>query len=150
MTKIKSYRELIKYNSFMERYLYLKLDGQVGNETFGSNRHMNQYLYTSNRWKKTRSNILLRDSTIDNVLGSYVLDLGHIDNPIYGIVLIHHINPLTEEDIELDRDCIYDPDNLISTTLTTHNAIHFSNEKFITDNLIIERAPNDTVPWKRR
>lgn len=140
-SKIRSYSEMIKLNTFEERFNYLKLDGRVGEETFGSKRLINQILYRqSKRWKATRDRIIIRDNGCD---------LGAVDHPIPdGVpITIHHINPITVEDILNDEDCVFDEDNLISTTLHTHNAIHYSNDSILVKDPVI-RTKNDTCPWK--
>jgi hypothetical protein len=106
--------------------------------TFGYDRYLNQLLYKSDRWKSTRNDIIIRDEACD---------LGISDYEILGKILVHHINPITIEDVELDRPIVYDPENLICTTLNTHNAIHFGNENLL-PKLPIERRKNDTCPWK--
>lgn len=137
-TKIKCYRKLIRLKTFEERYDYLKIGGIVGRETFGYDRYLNQLLYTSGPWKKTRDNIIIRDNACD---------LSMEDYHIRGSILVHHINPITAEDIELDRDIVYDPENLISTSLNTHNAIHYGDESLL-PKLPVQRRRNDTCPWK--
>jgi hypothetical protein len=135
---IRTYSELIRIPTFEERYQYLKLVGEVGAASFGYERYLNQYLYTSRRWKETRRGIILRDEGCD---------LAHEDYALYSGLLIHHLNPVTVEDVEQDRPCLYDPENLITTCLRTHNAIHYGSEEQITRRPI-ERRPNDTCPWR--
>lgn len=134
----KSYSELILLPTFKERFEYLQLFGQVGEDTFGFNRYINQYLYHSKEWHRFRDRIIIRDKGCDLGVDGY---------EIHGGVLIHHINPITQEDIVNCNPCVFDPNNVISTTLSTHNAIHYGNK----DLLILppnERTPNDTCPWK--
>lgn len=136
---IKTYSELIQIPTFIGRYRYLKLNGQVGNETFGYDRYLNQILYHSPEWKCFRRDIILRDNGCD---------LGCDGYELVGKILIHHIEPITVRDIELRDSKVFDPENVISTSLNTHNAIHYSDEGL----LIIEplvRTLNDTCPWKR-
>jgi len=135
----KSYKELIKLNSFEERYRYLRLTGHVGEDTFGWDRYLNQLLYRSQRWKQTRDKAIVRDEGCD---------LGMPDRPIKGRVIVHHINPLTLQDIEKDSDKLYDLNNLICCSHGTHNAIHYGDESML-DILPPERTPNDTCPWKK-
>lgn len=136
----KSYSELIQLPTFIERYRYLKLDGTVGEDTFGFRRWLNQVLYGSSEWKSFRREINRRDSGCD---------LGMPGFEIYGSVIIHHINPITYEDVLYRRDCLLDPENVISTQLGTHNAIHYGDESLL--NIVpIERSPNDTCPWRER
>jgi hypothetical protein len=135
---IRTYRELQNIKTFSGRYEYLRLSGIVGEKTFGYDRVLNQLLYTSPRWRKTRSNIIIRDNGCDLGIDGYEI----IDK-----ILIHHLNPVSIEDIELDRDEVYDPEFLISTSLNTHNAIHYGDERLLPQ-LPIERRRNDTCPWR--
>lgn len=138
-TYTRCYSELITLPTFIERFRYLKLDGSVGMDTFGHDRWLNQVLYRSPEWKRFRNGIIIRDNGCD---------LGCEDRPIFGKILIHHINPLTIEDV-LNRDPkIFDEENVISTILLTHNAIHYGDESILYQDPIT-RQPNDTCPWKR-
>lgn len=137
MTVIKCYTELRRLKSFEERYRYLRLSANVGDNTFGYDRYLNQMLYTSKKWLNIRDGIIIRD------LGC---DLGIEDYEIHGKIIVHHMNPITIEDIELDRDEVFDPEFLICTTHDTHNAIHFGNESLL-PRLPIIRRRNDTCPW---
>lgn len=136
---IKTYSEVIQLPTFLDRYRYLRIGGRVGVETFGYDRYLNQTLYRTPEWKRFRREIILRDNGCD---------LGCDDYEIVGNILVHHIEPITVEDV-LKRDPkIFDPDNAISTSLNTHNAIHYGDESLlITEPL--ERIKNDTCPWKR-
>lgn len=136
----KTYRELCRYSSFEDRFEYLKLVGRVGEETFGRARYLNQVFYTSDRWLRTRDQVLLRDEGCD---------LGLEGHEIFKSAIVHHINPITEEDILEDRDCLYDMDNLITVSLATHNAIHYGDPEMLKVAIQQERRPNDTCPWKR-
>lgn len=137
----KSYSELIKLRTFEERFKYLLQHGKVGEETFGHKRRFNQAFYqTSMRWKKIRDEVIIRDNGCD--LGIEGLD---IKGPIY----IHHINPITFEDIVEQRPQLYDLENLICVTHSTHNAIHYGDESFLFG-LPVVREVNDTCPWKKR
>lgn len=135
----KSYSILIKYNTFEDRFNYLSLTGMVGNVTFGGHRYLNQILYQSEEWKSARKEIILRDNGCD---------LGHEDFPITGSIYIHHINPITIDDILERRPCVFDLDNLVCTTFNTHNAIHYGSIKSLSRGFV-ERKRNDTCPWKR-
>lgn len=135
--KIRTYSELIRFKSFEDRYDYLKLIGVVGRSTFGFDRYLNQLLYTSKRWRKTRDDIIIRDGGCDLGVENYELHHG---------ILVHHMNPLREEDIENDEDWIYDPEFLICTSLNTHNAIHFG-DKSLLPKPPVERRPGDTCLW---
>lgn len=134
---IKTYSELIQLETFKERFEYLKLDGVVGQDTFGRNRYLNQLLYTSPRWRKLRNEIIIRDNACD---------LGVFDYDIYHKIYIHHIVPIGLDDVRRDRSCIYNPENLICTSGTTHNAIHYGGEIPKTQEMA-QRKPGDTIPW---
>lgn len=136
----KSYRELIRLSGFEERFEYLKCNGIIGETTFGGHRQLNQILYSSDRWKKIRNDVIIRDDGCD---------LGHNDYPIVGNVYVHHINPITIEDILEDKPCVFDLNNLICTSFQTHNAIHYGNANGISSREPVTRRPNDTCPWKR-
>ena len=135
---MRSYRELKKLRSFIDRFEYLKLNGTVGISTFGYDRYLNQMLYTSGRWRRTRDDIIIRDDGCDLGMGDY---------EIMGRILVHHIEPITIEDVEEDRDVVYDPDNLVCTAHKTHNAIHYGDISLL-PMLPIVRSRNDTCPWK--
>ena len=137
---IKTYSELIAIPTFEERFKYLQLDGRVGIDTFGFDRHLNQMLYQrSPRWKKARDLVIIRDNGCDLAAEGY---------EIYGKIIVHHMNPITMDDILNDRDWIYDPEFLICTTHNTHNAIHYGDEKLLITAPTV-RTQNDTCPWKR-
>lgn len=135
---MRSYRELKQLQTFEERYKYLKLSGQVGASTFGYDRYINQALYNSARWKQTRRNVIIRDNACDLGISGY---------DISSKIIIHHMNPLTLDDIESGCDDIFNPDFLICTSFGTHNAIHYSNDKLLA-RFPIERVPGDTCPWQ--
>ena len=134
---LRTYRQLHLLKTFEERYRYLRLSGNVGNETFGYDRYLNQMVYTSKKWLNARDKVIIRD------LGC---DLGVEDYVIHGKIIVHHMNPITIEDIELYHDEIFDPEFLICTTHDTHNAIHFGDESLL-PRLPIIRKRNDTSPW---
>lgn len=136
--KSKSYSELMELQTFEERFEYLKLGAQIGSETFGSNRYLNQKFYTSPEWKRFRRDIIIRD------LGR---DLGIEGREIPDAIYIHHINPITIKDIEERSYELFNPENAICVSFTTHQAIHFSDVNIISSNPI-ERKPNDTCPWR--
>lgn len=138
-TMIKTYSELITLPTFEERFEYLKLEGSVGIDTFGYNRYLNQALYRSAEWKRLRRDIIIRDSGCD---------LGCEGFEIYGRVLIHHINPITVDDVIKRTPTIFDPDNLICVSHDTHNAIHYGDIGLLTI-APVERTKNDTCPWRR-
>ena len=135
---IKTYSELITLPTYEERFNYLKLEGVVGEMTFGFDRYLNQKLYTSQEWKTVRNQIIVRDNGCDLACEGY---------EIYGKILIHHINPITVEDIINRNPIIFDLENLISTTHNTHNAIHYGDENLLIKGPI-ERTKNDTIPWR--
>lgn len=135
---IKTYKQLCHYPNFEERFAYLKLKGIVGEKSFGFDRYLNQFLYRSGKWRKTRDQIIIRDNGCD---------LGIEDREIFSGIIIHHINPITAEDIENDASCIYDFNNLICTSSKTHQAIHFGDESLLTK-LPQERKKGDTSLWK--
>lgn len=137
MLTIKTYTAVSRLRTFDERFEYLKLQGMVGHSTFGSDRHLNQMLYTSDRWLATRDRVIVRDEGCD---------LGIEGREIYDQILVHHINPITVYDILNDSPSLYKLDNLICTTRNTHNAIHFGNEDTLIK-LPKERRPGDTTPW---
>lgn len=125
-------------DSFRDRYLYLKLRGVVGEETFGYDRYVNQSLYKSPKWRRTRREIIIRDNGCDLGVDGYELD---------DYIIVHHINPITLEDIEEEREMIFDPENLICCSSRTHKAIHFGDESLLPKELVI-RTPGDTCLWK--
>lgn len=135
---IKRYSELIKLNSFDDRYDYVRVGGIVGDVTFGNLRYLNQMLYTSVLWKEVRRRVILRDDG---------LDLGHPDYPIIGSIYIHHLNPITADDILNKSEIVFDPEFLISTSLNTHNALHYGDRNGLLAERFAERLPNDTVLW---
>lgn len=135
----RSYCELLRLDSFLDRFNYLKLGGIVGRPTFGSERWMNQRFYTSIEWRHVRDFVIARDNGFD---------LGCPDRPIAGKIMVHHLNPLTPEAIKHSDDLLLDPDNLICCSIITHNAIHYGDDSIARP--LIERHPNDTCPWKVR
>lgn len=135
---IRTYSELITLPTFIERYRYLKLGGKVGEDTFGFDRYLNQIFYQSKEWRSIRDYVITRDNGCD---------LGIPGHEIYGRILIHHMNPITADDILKRSDLLLNPEYLICTIKNTHDAIHYSDESLlITDP--IERSKNDTCPWK--
>jgi hypothetical protein len=128
--------------TFEERFNYLRLDGKVGRETFGFDRWINQQFYHLDRdWKKVRRQVIIRDNGCD---------LGCEDRPIpNGVrIIIHHINPITMEDVKNRNSILFDLDNLITTMDSTHNAIHYGDESLLLMSKPIVRHPNDTCPWR--
>ena len=135
---IRTYTELKQIPTFIERYRYLKIGGKVGEETFGSDRYLNQVFYRSKEWMNIRNYVIVRD------LGC---DLGIEGYEIIGKIFIHHMNPLTVEDILNRTEILLDPEYLICCTKNTHDAIHYGNEDLLWTDPVI-RTPNDTCPWK--
>lgn len=139
MSIIRTYSELITLPTFEERYRYLKLSGRVGEDTFGFDRYLNQIFYKSNEWLDVRDYVIVRDGGCD---------LGMPDREIFGKILVHHMNPIRQEDILRRSKWLLDPEYLICTIKNTHDAIHFGDESL----LILaptERKKNDTCPWRR-
>ena len=136
----KTYSELIQIPSYIERYRYLRIGGKAGEITFGNERYLNQLLYKSSDWRSFRREIILRDNGCDMAFEDY---------EIRGPILIHHINPITVDDI-LDRnDCVFDPNNVISVSKITHNAIHYGSEELLSIDEVVERQPGDTIFWRK-
>lgn len=138
--KIRTYSELIKLPTFEERYKYLRLRGVVGEETFGFDRFINQDFYRSREWKSIRDFIIVRDNGCDLAMEGY---------DIHGKIIIHHMNPVTIKDIQKNSAFLMEPEYLISTTLSTHNAIHYGDESLLIKEPV-RRSKNDTCPWKQK
>ena len=135
---IRTYSEIITLKTYEERFDYLKIGGQVGRETFGYDRYLNQILYNTKQWKKFRRDIIIRDNACDLACYGYEINY-HI--------LVHHIDPITVEDIINRNPMIFDPENAITTTHRTHNAIHYGDKNLLMLQPM-ERTPNDTCPWR--
>lgn len=135
---MRTYSDALLYPDFERRFNYLKLDGIVAHSTFGGHRYLNQALYQSDEWKRVRRQVILRDEGCD---------LAIPDRPIHGKILVHHINPITQDDIVNRSRIIFDPDNLITVSFETHNALHYGDYSMV-DRTVVERRPNDTVPWR--
>lgn len=133
----RSFSELCRFPTFKERYDYLRLKGQVGADTFGFDRWLNQQFYASRQWKQVRNNVIARDES---------RDLGVEGYEIFGRIYIHHMNPMTAQDIERGNPDILNPEYLICVTHDTHNAIHYGDESKLVHPLV-ERRPGDTRPW---
>ena len=138
---IKTYSELITFETYEDRYNYLKdgLFGAVGEATFGSDRYLNQKFYHSREWLAFKRSIIIRDNGCE---------MGLIDYPISGPITIHHINPLTPEMIRGNYYLLMDPENTISMSFPLHNLLHHSNEEIEDPNFVLERYENDTTPWR--
>ena len=134
----RSYSELITIPTYEERFEYLKTKSKIGLDTFGHNRWINQYLYMSPEWKHFRKEIIVRDNACD---------LAFYDRPIIGSITVHHINPITVEQVMNHDPIVFDPDNVVTVWTETHRFIHYEADLNI-PNTNIERAPNDTCPWR--
>ena len=134
----KTYSELIALPTFEERYEYLRLNGRVGEDTFGFDRYLNQNFYRSAEWRRIRDRVIVRDNGCDLAID---------DRIIYGKILIHHMNPITDKDLFNLSDILLDPEYLICVSHNTHNAIHYGDgERLVKDPIV--RTKNDTCPWK--
>ena len=137
-TNIRTYSELIQIPTFEERFDYLRLDGVVGKDTFGFDRYLNQQFYRSSEWKRIRNQVIVRDNGCD---------LGIDDYEIRGRILIHHMNPISIEDLQHMSDLLMNPEYLVCVSHRTHNAIHYGDDSLIVT-APIERSQNDTCPWR--
>lgn len=136
---MRTYSELMKLKTFEERFEYLKLDGKVGEDTFGFDRYFNQVMYHSPEWKEIRRKVLVRDEGCD---------LAIPDREVYGKAIVHHMNPISLKDLEEHNPDIFDPEFLITTSKQTHDAIHYGDEGLIMESKPVERKLNDTCPWR--
>lgn len=135
---IRTYSELITLPTFEERFRYLKLGGKVGEDTFGFDRYLNQVFYRSAKWKEIRDYVIIRDNGCD---------LGMEGHESHQRILVHHMNPITKEDILRESEFLLDPEYMICTIKNTHDAIHYGDESLLIT-APIERRKNDTCPWK--
>ncbi len=138
--KIRTYSKMIQLPTFEERYSYLRLFGVVGVDTFGFDRYLNQAFYKSTEWKKLRHQIIARDNACDLAMRGFEL---------YDHIYVHHMNPISIDDINNASDFLLNPEYLVCVSLNTHNAIHYGDEKLIKKKELIERTPNDMCPWKK-
>lgn len=138
-TLLRSYSELSQISDYLERFRYLSLAGQVGEQTFGSERYMNQRFYNSVEWKNVRNHVIVRDNGCD---------LGIEGFEIFGSIYIHHMNPMSPADLKHSSAGNLDPEFLISVSHRTHNAIHYGDAVLL-NTAPVERRANDHVPWKR-
>lgn len=134
---IRSYSDLISFPTFKERYNYLRLNGAVGEETFGWERYLNQGFYKSDKWKRVRDEVIIRDNGCDLGVDGY---------EIQGKIYVHHLNPISERDIVNVSEFLCDPEYLICTSFITHQAIHFGDENLLVMEPV-ERTPGDTKLW---
>lgn len=132
------YTDLVKLKTFLERYEYCRLGGLVGESTFGFDRYLNQALYTSAKWKSVRQQVIIRDEGCD---------LGIEGRTIGDRIIVHHLNPITEDDINERSDDIFNPEFLICVSPMTHNAIHYGDASLLGRDPVV-RTPGDTCPWK--
>ena len=137
---IRTYSELVLLPTFRERFQYLQLKDAVGVETFGFDRYINQMFYRSREWKSVRDFVIVRDNGCDLGVEGYEINNG---------IIIHHMNPISKRDIFDATEFLLNPEFLISTILSTHNAIHYGDESLLNSRIPIERTRNDTCPWKR-
>lgn len=137
--RIRTYEELSHIRGFRERFEYLKLDGTVGDSTFGFDRYINQRFYRSKAWLAVRDFVIVRDDG---------MDMGAPDHPIGGRILVHHMNPISVKDISDASEYLMNPEHLICVSHNTHNAIHYGDAGLLPQPMI-ERRSNDTCPWKR-
>jgi hypothetical protein len=138
MRNIRTYTELISIPTFEERFEYCKISARVGDQTFGGHRYLNQLLYKMPEWKSVRREVMIRDNGYD---------LAHEDYPIDGSIYIHHLNPITIDDIQNRKGWVFNPEYLISVSFKTHNAIHYGDESLLSKAPIV-RTRNDTCPWR--
>lgn len=136
---IRTYTELMKLQTFEERFRYLKLVARVGEETFGFDRYLNQQFYHSQEWKSIRNEIIIRDNACDLGITGREMNKG---------IIIHHMNPIAKDDLIHQSDFLLNPDYLICVSKKTHSAIHYGDESLLFDGLV-ERSKNDTCPWRR-
>ena len=136
---IRTYDELIQLTTFEDRYRYLKLEANVGDATFGFDRYLNQQFYHSSEWKSIRNQVIIRD---------HACDLGILDRQLDKRIIIHHMNPITKDDLIHQSDFLLNPNYLICTSVKTHSAIHYGDEELLFGG-IVERSKNDTCPWRR-
>lgn len=136
---IRTYSELMQLPTFEERFRYLMLGGKVGEETFGFDRYLNQKFYRDERWKSIRNEVIIRDDGCDLALRGYEIERG---------IIVHHLNPISIEDVINWSDKLINPEYLVCTSLRTHNAIHYGDDSILREKTVINRTKNDTCPWK--
>lgn len=140
MKIIRTYTELSQLKTYEERFDYLSLNGKVGKDTFGFDRYLNQQLYKSQEWKYVRDRVILRDNGCD---------LGMEDYDIFGTIHVHHMNPITPEDIKDVSEYLLNPEYLICVSIDTHNAIHYGSRDYPERKKLVTRTHNDHCPWKK-
>lgn len=134
---MRTYSELVSLPTYLDRYNYLRIGQRAFQHTFGNERYLNQALYQSSRWRNFRRSIIIRDRGCDMAVDGYEIN---------GPITIHHLNPLQVEDLEIEADCIFDPENVVCVSMMTHEAIHYGSEELLMM-LPPERRPNDTKLW---
>lgn len=150
---MRTYSELMSLPTFEERFEYLKIGGRVGEFTFGPNRFLNQRVYHSEEWKWFKKEIIIRDNGCDLGMEDRVIDgaiyIGGKRIEVHEPIYVHHLNPLTDEDILYGKPCVLDPENVICCSFATHEAIHYGDYRLLKDMELVIRKPNDTIPWRR-
>ena len=137
----RTYSELVSIDSFVDRYNYLRIPGMVGEQTFGSTRFLNQDFYRSKEWRRFRNDIIVRDRGCD---------LAFENREIFGLVIVHHILPITEDMVRRHSSLILDPENAITVSDNTHKAIHYGDQNLLIKSpQLVIRKKNDTIPWRR-
>ena len=140
MKNTKTYSELSSIDSYEERFNYLKCNSGIGIDTFGYDRYLNQAFYSSKEWKDFRHRIIVRDNGCD---------MGHPEHPISRAITIHHLNPITKEDVVNRSPCLFDPENVVCVSDLTHKLIHYGNQNGVKEININNRSKDDTCPWKK-
>lgn len=144
----RTYSDMCQYDTFEERYEYLKLAGKVGETTFGCDRYLNQILYNTPEWKRFRRQVIIRDNGCDlGIQDRIICPDVNFKVPKTANIYIHHIEPITKEDIINRNPCIFDMNNVICCSFKTHQAIHYGDATLL-ESKLVERYPNDTCPWR--
>lgn len=138
MTSIRTYSQMLRHETFEDRFEYLNLRGVVGESTFGFERHLNQKFYRSSQWRNIRDHVIARD---------FGMDLGIDGHEIFERPIIHHMNPMTSKDLIDGNQDVLDPEFLITVSHNTHNAIHYGDKSLLPQPLV-ERHLNDHIPWR--
>ena len=134
-----TYSELMQLPTYEKRFNYVKMDSQVGKDTFGFKRYLNQKFYHSNEWRHIRDLVIARDNGCDLAIEGY---------EIHGRIYIHHLNPLREIDIIERTPYLLDPEYMVCVWQATHEAIHYGDAEYCKKDIVVERSKNDTCPWK--
>ena len=146
----RSYSEMIKLKTFEERFKYLQLHGRVSELTFGSNRYLNQELYSDPEWKRFKRDIILRDDSCDLAIPDRPITKIDQNGKVIraDLLIVHHINPITVDDVIKRNYKVFDEDNVVCCKLSTHNGIHYGGNLVIETTTFANRQPNDTIPWR--